>query len=197
MPKGNDGISRRDVLHKSGASITTSAISMGLVGNVTAKPASTDPRQYLGATYHTITHEAQQDVSAELKRDNSYRLTGTINAAGYKIPVGKDSPISPVKGKGNSRVYYGRVNQPHLREDGLPLTFKLEDYEDFMVGYLTRPSNDYAKLGITINQEGPRISAAAIRGMLPGGGSGRSNVAAHKLPKAGIPIEKGPAEPEE
>lgn len=181
--------SRRKILKASGTGIATTAVPFGVVGNAAADQSD----KYVGLSYHTATHEAQGRAQATLRQDPNGRLSGTINAGGFTIPVGQDGKLTPSVTREGQRIYRGKSSKPAHMGDGLPLVYKLVDYGHFFIGHVTRPNPHYAKLGLTLNNTSVSISAADVRKTLRNQGRGRGSVQPN-VPSTGIPNSVEPEE---
>lgn len=177
-------VNRRDILRSSATSAVATTMPIGIVGKASAE---SQPEDFVGLSYHTHTHEEQDRIEAKLQTDARNRLSGQIRAAGFEIPVGNGNGIPPTVNGNGQPVYYGKSAQSNHVTNGNPLVFKLTDHGPFMIGFLTRPTPDAAKVGITIHPDSAGVSAADIRATLPGGGDGREGTPNDAITTTGIP----------
>lgn len=177
-------MNRRKLLKASGASLASSSVPLAAIGNAEAVQSSD---KYVGQSYHTLSHEAQGRVDANLYRDAKNRLHGQIDVGGYTISSDQINGLTPQPALGDSTVYSGKSSKEQHTESGKPLAFKLVDHGKFMVGHITRPDPEYARVGITINHESSKISAEDIKKGLRSGGKPREGYEHVEMPKTGIP----------
>jgi hypothetical protein len=179
-------LSRRKVLKTTGCT----AAAMSSMSLASATPTD-GPKELVGVSYHPYTHEKQDAATASIQRTES-GLEGTLNVAGFTIPVDTGTPVRG--DESSQRVYNGVAQNSKVVRNGLPLEYRIKDYGHGVVGHVTRPGNDHGKLSFTMNTKESGATVDALSQGLKTHREGSPNSGDRPLPKLGIP---GKIHPEE
>lgn len=179
-------LSRRRILKSTGYATA----SMSSIGITTAKNTN-KPKELVGVSYHPYTHEKQDAATAELERTRD-GLEGTLNVAGFNIPVDTGSAVQEDHNK--MKVYEGVSGNSKLVRNGLPIQYRIKDYGHGVVGHVTRPGNDYAKLSFTMNSKETGATVEDLSHGLRTHREGSPNSGDRPLSKRGIPAKVPPKE---
>ncbi|WP_241430672.1 hypothetical protein [Haloferax elongans] len=139
-------IRRRRFIQGASAAVGVSAIGKYGIEKVSAKGS----RKYVGVSYDTRTHITQRKCTADLNYKSDGQLSGILKIAGYNIPVGNDGEVEP-NSNDNMWSYWVEKDGKKFEQDGQKLQIRLHFDGDRMVGWMTRPSQEFAKLSFSMN----------------------------------------------
>lgn len=172
---------------------STSAFGLATQGIVSANNRNT-PQDYVGISYDPVTHEAQTEASAKLKSVDG-GLKGTLSVGGFRIPIGRDTPLKKETKQSTVPAYSFAKKGPEFVKDELPLNVRFMNFGPSVAGFLTRPSAEYGKLAFTIAPS-ETAGVEAVRAGLVGDGNGRPDAPQKQMVNKGVPprIEPQPTE---
>lgn len=175
-------VNRRSVLRGIGG-----VASSGIVATTAARanPGKAQ-RKFVGISYDSLTHRRQDVATARVKRDDD-RLNGTLSFGGFEIPLDQEQPNQITE---SFSTYLLELDDPEYVEDDLPLSVRIDDHGNQLVGYATRPTGGYANLGFSIGLVDEGFSAEGITRGLRNGGEGvvpRGLDSVPDVPRRGVP----------
>jgi len=159
---------RRSVLQAMGG-----VAGAGIVGTGLASASKSGQQEYVGVSYDTLTHQAQDRATAQVEAvDDGPGLQGVLRFGGFQIPFGQDEPLKPRMRKDVLPLYELEKTGNEFKKDGIPLRVQFEKHRDHIVGYATRPDGDHSKLSFTIGDPNEGYSPAFVKAALFENGKG-------------------------
>ncbi len=171
---------------------TVSGSVAGLAAAATVSGSQPDEGTYVGVSYDPLTHQYQDDASAQLQF-NDNKLRGQLEAAGFSVQLGKNGGLEPINEKQGSTVYERILSKEQYKTNDAPLKVKLTKHPDDALVWLSRSDPEFGHLAVTLVNEGSGFGAEDIRQGLIGGGDGRPNVKQKSVPLRGLPPRREPS----
>lgn len=179
-------LNRRSVLRTTGGIAGAGIVGAGLAG-----ASKSGQQEYVGVSYDTLTHQAQDQATAQIQAVNDgLALRGELHFGGFQIPFGQDEPLQPRMRNDVAPLYELEKTGSKFNKDGLPLRVQFEKHRDHIVGYTTRPDGDHSKLSFTIGDPNEGYSPSFVESALFGNGKGlqlRDFDDVPRVPTKGIP----------
>lgn len=144
--KSVESLSRRKIVQGVTAVAGYSALGLSGAQNATAK----SPRKYVGVSYDTRTHITQKEAQASLNYNANGELKGSLKIAGYNIPIGAYEMEEPASATG-MWSYWIEKTEKKFQEQDQKLQIRLNFDGDHIVGWITRPSPEFARLSFSMN----------------------------------------------
>lgn len=190
-------VTRRTVL----SGLATAGAS-SVVGIASAEPSGAE--QFIGITYDPLTDKRQGDATATLNFSGK-KVTGQIRAAGFTIPVGRETVVREQNNHPTVDTYVFEKTDDRFTVDRdgqtLGLHGRIDKIGGKLTGTLTRPSPEYGKIAFSFLRDQPGASVKAIASSLYPAGKRQqvSDHAAVTIPDTGIPtsnsINNAPPKP--
>ena len=174
------GVKRRSVMKSIGV---TSLGASGLTSVVSSRRPS-----FEGVVYDTLTQEMSGQITGTIHKKQD-ELNGSINIAGYTLPINNLRKIEE-----SSTPRYGAIlEEEQYQEDGEPLKVELVEHtrlNHHFSGTLTRPSDEFGRLGFTLVSGSRYDSGEVLETNTP---DSRWTESPHSfsIPKQGIPTDTG------
>ncbi|WP_152421983.1 hypothetical protein [Natrialba chahannaoensis] len=184
----SNGVSRRTMLRLSSTASIIGTGSLSLLGSAGAS-VNHNESEWVGVTYNPATHQEYDSSVAHLRTNNGL-FEGTLQAAGYDIPIRSTDAVAIETGERPEIDY--TINDQQYTKDDLPLKVKFKYYDHGVTGYVSRPNPRYVKVAFTLGSRKEGLTTDAIRSGLSTDINFMPTDPIKSLPDSGIPTRTGP-----